>query len=114
MKTNRQRTNTPDRRIEFRLRGLSARDVSIVGDFNQWERDAHPMRKDESGAWTQTVTLSPGRYEYRIYADGQFLDDPNNPLKCMNCFGTENNVLVVPQSNSDINPAPETAFKKII
>jgi 1,4-alpha-glucan branching enzyme len=96
MKTKRKRTNTADRRIEFRLRGLSAREASIVGDFNQWEGNAHPMHKDESGVWTQTVLLSPGRYEYRIYADGQFLNDPNNPLTCANCFGTENNVLVVP------------------
>jgi len=95
MKPKRKKTNTADRSIEFRLENLSARDVSIVGDFNQWEPKAHPMRKDESGAWTQTITLSPGRYEYRIYADGQWLNDPNNPLRCQNCFGTENNVLVV-------------------
>lgn len=95
MGPKRKRTNTADCRIEFRLEGLSAGDVSIVGDFNKWEPKAHPMRKDESGVWTQTVTLSPGRYEYRIYADGQWVSDPKNPLMCANCFGTENNVLVV-------------------
>jgi 1,4-alpha-glucan branching enzyme len=98
MKPKRKQTNTADRSIEFRLRDLSARDVSIVGDFNKWETKAHPMRKDESGVWTQAVTVSPGRYEYRIYADGQWLNDPNNPLRCANCFGTENNVLVVPEN----------------
>ena len=52
MKPKRKKTGA-DRSIEFRLENLSARDVSIVGDFNQWEPKAHPMRQDESGVWTQ-------------------------------------------------------------
>jgi 1,4-alpha-glucan branching enzyme len=95
MKPKRNKTNIADRSIEFRLEGLSAREVSIVGDFNQWEPEVHRMRQDKGGVWTQTVTLSPGRYEYRIYADGQWFNDPKNPLRCANCYGSENNVLVV-------------------
>ena len=95
MGLKRKRIGTADRMIEFRLEGISARDVSIAGDFNQWEPKTHPMHKDESGVWTQNLSLAPGRYEYRIYADGQWLNDPKNPLVCANCFGTENNVLVV-------------------
>ena len=95
MGPKREESKTVNRRIKFRLEGFSARDVSIVGDFNQWEPKAHPMHKDESGVWTQILALAPGRYEYRIHADGQWLNDPKNPLTCANCFGTENNVLVV-------------------
>jgi 1,4-alpha-glucan branching enzyme len=84
-----------NRRIEFRLEESNALEVCLVGDFNRWDLKAHPMRKNEKGLWTKTITVSPGRYEYRFYADGQWLNDPNNPLRCENCFGTENNVLVV-------------------
>lgn len=83
------------RRIEFRLDVPNAQKVCLVGDFNKWNTKSHPMRKDEKGLWTKTITVSHGRYEYRFYADGQWLNDPNNPLRCENCFGTENNVLVV-------------------
>jgi len=83
------------RRIEFRLEGPNAQEVCLVGDFNGWDIKAHPMRKDEKGLWTKAITVSPGRYEYRFYADGQWLNDPNNPLRCGNCFGTENSVLIV-------------------
>jgi 1,4-alpha-glucan branching enzyme len=54
----------------------SAREVDIVGDFNGWESKAHPKRKGKNGVWTQTVALSPDRYEYRVYADGQWVNDP--------------------------------------
>jgi 1,4-alpha-glucan branching enzyme len=83
------------RKIEFRLELPNAEKVCLIGDFNRWDLKAHPMRKNEKGVWTKLITVSPGRYEYRFYADGQWLNDPNNPLRCENCFGTENNVLVV-------------------
>ena len=83
------------RKIEFMLEVPNAQAVCLVGDFNGWDLKAHPMRKDEKGLWTKAITVSPGRYEYRFYADGQWLNDPNNPLRCGNCFGTENNVLIV-------------------
>ena len=83
------------RKIEFRLEGPNTQEVCLVGDFNGWDIKAHPMRKDEKGLWTKAITVSPGRYEYRFYADGQWLNDSNNPLRCENCFGTENSVLVV-------------------
>ena len=83
------------RKIEFRLEGPNAQEVCLVGDFNGWDIKTDPMRKNEKGIWAKTITVSPGRYEYRFYADGQWLNDPNNPLRCENCFGTENSVLVV-------------------
>jgi 1,4-alpha-glucan branching enzyme len=90
-----KKSNGAGRRIEFRVEVLSAQNVSLAGSFNDWQPDAHPMDKDETGLWKRTLLLAPGQYEYRIYADGQWLNDPNNPLTCPNCFSTENNVLVV-------------------
>jgi 1,4-alpha-glucan branching enzyme len=95
MKPKRKQTNTADRSIEFRLELSNAQEVCLIGDFNRWDLKAHPMRKNETGVWTKTISVSPGRYEYRFYADGQWLNDPSNPLRCENCFGTENSVLLV-------------------
>jgi 1,4-alpha-glucan branching enzyme len=33
----------------FAVWAPNARRVSVIGDFNQWQRDAHPMRRAESG-----------------------------------------------------------------
>lgn len=83
------------RRVIFTLNRSEAREVALVGDFNRWDPQAHPMRRDEAGVWRKAVLLFPGRYEYRFLVDGQWCNDPVNAVRCANCFGTENDVLVV-------------------
>jgi len=45
--------------------------------------------------WTKVVMVFPGRYEYRYFADGQWCNDPVNPHKCANGFGSQNDIIVV-------------------
>jgi 1,4-alpha-glucan branching enzyme len=55
-------------RATFRLPGgaaLKARKVTIVGDFNNWDKEATPMEKLKNGDFTITLSLAPGR-EYRF------------------------------------------------
>lgn len=57
--------------FEFTLPG-SAREVSLVGDFNGWDAEATPMVREESGrTWSARVPLEPGRHEYAFVVDGQ-------------------------------------------
>lgn len=96
MGTKAKKKSAPGRRrVEFRLDWPKAKEVCLVGDFNRWDLKAHPMRQNGNGAWTKTIMVFPGRYEYRFYADGQWLNDPNNPSKCENCFGTQNDIFHV-------------------
>ena len=83
------------RRIEFILEMPAAEQVILMGDFNQWNPNTHPMRKDDKGVWRKTVMILPGRYEYRFWVDGEWHNDPRNHLKCPNCFGSENNIIEV-------------------
>ena len=83
------------RRIQFMLEMPSAEQVILMGDFNQWNPNSHPMRKDENGIWRKTVMILPGRYEYRFWVDGEWCNDPHNHLRCPNCFGSENNIIEV-------------------
>jgi 5'-AMP-activated protein kinase regulatory beta subunit len=83
------------RRIEFTLEMPEAEKVILMGDFNQWDPKIHPMRRDEKGIWHKIVMIFPGRYEYRFWVDGEWHNDPNNSLRCPNCFGSENNVIDV-------------------
>ena len=83
------------RRVEFRIEMPEARQVILMGDFNQWNPKIHPMRKDPDGVWRKTVMIFPGQYEYRFWVDGEWVNDPNNLKRCPNCFGSENNVIEV-------------------
>ena len=67
----------------------------LAGDFTGWQQAPIELKKSKAGVWSMTVSLSPGRYEYRLLVDGQWQDDPNCLLRQPNGFGSENCVCVV-------------------
>lgn len=77
----------------FSLEAAEAKEVFLVGDFNDWSPEKHPMRKDDSGMWNKRVLLSSGRHEYKFLVDGQWKEDPRNNRRCPNCFGSYNSVI---------------------
>ena len=55
-------------KISFRVtkeESQSADSVKIVGEFNEWNKDAEPMKKLKSGDFTQTLNLETGK-EYQF------------------------------------------------
>jgi 1,4-alpha-glucan branching enzyme len=86
---------TKNRWVTFRLNAPSVKEVILMGDFNNWDARSHPMQKDENGIWNLSIELPPGKYEYRLLVDGQWRLDSGNNQTVPNCFGTENNVLIV-------------------
>ncbi len=68
--------------IVFRVWAPHAQSVSVVGDFNGWDREKHPMQRlSEQGVWETFLTGVPADslYQYCILsADGKFLfkNDP--------------------------------------
>ncbi len=70
----------PGHRITFTLYAPQARQVSLVGDFNQWGEPGIPMTENRSGEWTVTLTLEPGAYRYLFSVDGGTLPDPRSAL----------------------------------
>lgn len=79
----------------LKLEAPQAKQVSIVGSFNEWDPHADLMRRDKDGAWRCTLVIDPGEYEYRFFVDGAWCDDPENMLRCQNEFGTQNCVLII-------------------
>ena len=47
------------------------------------------------GAWYLSVSLTPGRHEYRFIADGVWKDDPAAQQKTANTMGSENCIKIV-------------------
>jgi 1,4-alpha-glucan branching enzyme len=51
--------------------------VSVVGDFNNWDPFAHPLRKRSNGTRSTVVTVTPGstlRFRY-LAEGGMWFDD---------------------------------------
>lgn len=64
--------------VRFQLAAPGAHTVALVGDFNDWSRDAIVLKPaDKRGVWTASVPLSPGRHEYAFVVDGKkWVADP--------------------------------------
>ena len=55
--------------------------VSVVGDFNDWDPFAHPMRRRANGTRSAAVTVRPGatlRFRY-LAEGGVWFDDETAP-----------------------------------
>ncbi len=81
----------------FAVLAPAARRVAVVGDFNNWDGAATPMRYDAAaGLWTARLALPAGRYVYAYLVDGaRWMADPNAPLAPADGFGRQSSVLVV-------------------
>ena len=76
-----------------------ARTVDVAGDFNGWDPTRTPLEQTATGAWTVTIPLQPGRYEYMFVVDGkQWVGDPFAVEQADDGFGSRNAVL-------DVRPA---------
>ena len=74
-----------------------ARTVQVAGDFNGWT--PAPLTEVSDGAWTVTLPIEPGRYQYMYVVDGQqWIADPFAAEQNEDGFGSRNAVL-------DVRPA---------
>jgi 1,4-alpha-glucan branching enzyme len=64
------------RAVNFVCVAPQAKSVSLVGDFNNWDPAAHPMRRMPDGAWLITVELRHGHHRYAFSVDGTLTLDP--------------------------------------
>ena len=90
-----QKKAAPKKRVVFTLEAPEARQVHVTGTFCDWHPGIHALKKGRRGRWRKTLSLPPGRYEYRFLVDGKWCDDPSCIERVPNPFGTENCVLRV-------------------
>ena len=83
------------KKVNFTFTAPQARTVQVAGDFTGWEQAPVELKKDQQGVWKKSLSLAPGRYEYRLLVDGQWQDDPACPHRHPNQFGGNNCVCVV-------------------
>jgi 1,4-alpha-glucan branching enzyme len=50
--------------------GRTARTIHVVGDFNNWDRSASPMKSTKEGKFSTTIDLQTGKdYQFRYLLD---------------------------------------------
>jgi 1,4-alpha-glucan branching enzyme len=62
--------------VSFSFIAPQAQRVTVVGDFNQWNPNAHPMTRQPDGGWMTKVDLPHGHHRYVFMVDEEFTLDP--------------------------------------
>jgi len=75
---------------EFKFYAPQAKKVSLAGNFNNWNTKELSAKKDLSGNWSVKLNLKPGKYEYKFFVDGNWVNDPRCTACVSNSFGTQN------------------------
>ncbi len=85
------------RQVYLRLDAPASSRVAVVGDFNDWDPAATPLRPTgDHGSWVVELRLKPGRYHYTFLIDGRRWErDPREAPAAESDFGAPVSVLTV-------------------
>jgi hypothetical protein len=77
------------------LRIAGVRHVSVVGDFNNWHSNAHPLVQVAPNLWERIVDLPPGKHRYAFFV----IDEPREGSSALKSRVIANGaVLWVPEN----------------
>jgi cyclomaltodextrinase len=83
--------------------------ITIKGEFSGWqELELGKCMQENIVSAGIELNLKPGKYQYKLVADGKEIDDPSNPIKISNGMGGFNNVLEVTGPSKDELPSITT------
>ena len=76
--------------------------VNLFASFNGWNRENLPMNYDKkSDAYSVSVPLEPGSYQYKFYVKGNEFLDPENQDSIPNGLGGYNSVINIPDRHPE-------------
>jgi len=104
------KVSTRTKKTSFEVALPEAASVNVVGDFNAWNGEAHPMKKNKAGVWKLAVEIPAGEYQFRYLVDkGQWVNDDSTTY-VPNSFGTVNSIVEIKLAAK--KTARKTATKK--
>lgn len=78
----------------FEYAHATARKISLVGDFNGWNKDMHQLQRNADGTWSIDIQIPKGCYQYLFYIDeNDWLTDPHGSKNIPDGFGGYNTVI---------------------
>jgi chromosome partitioning protein len=84
-----------ERRVVLSYHHFMGRELQIAGDFNDWIPDNRVETRTFNGTVQKVLKIPPGAYQYRVIIDGEWQEDPVNPVRVPNDMGGTNSVLRV-------------------
>ena len=93
--------------------GIEVENVYLVGEFNNWEEAATPMKRNKKGVYRATLDLEPERqYHFRYLVNGErWCNDWAADAYVPNPYGTDNCVVFTGLEETDIHMMRETLKK---
>jgi 1,4-alpha-glucan branching enzyme len=69
--------------------------VSVLGDFNEWDPHAHPLKKRTNGTRSATVVVPPGNaFAFKYLAEGgTWFNDVEADEHVTNEYGEVNSIV---------------------
>ena len=64
-----QKPKPPLRDISFEFHAPTAREVYLVGEFNDWDATSTPLSRTSEGNWRVELMLPAGIYRYKFLVD---------------------------------------------
>jgi 1,4-alpha-glucan branching enzyme len=88
--------------VTFRLPAESGTEHAwVVGEFNNWSTDSHPMTKCPDGRLELMIPLAPGTYRFRYYLGGGRWENAwDADAYAANEFGGSDSVVIVRPSTN--------------
>ena len=81
--------------IRFRLKVPGARQVQVLGEWNQWQPEPMTQVAEGEDLWQVDLTLPTGRYAYSFSVDEQPVRPPDADAYVSDGFGGVNGVIEV-------------------
>lgn len=84
-------------KVTFTVPAEEAKEVAVVGSFNQWNTNADTLKKLKNGTFKGTLNLEKDNsYEFRYVVDGKYInDDQADAYTWSDYAAAENGVIEV-------------------
>lgn len=74
-----EQSSPPLRHVGFEFYAPTAREVSLVGEFNDWDAATMPLHRTADGNWRVELMLPAGIYRYKFVVDSVWRCSPDQP-----------------------------------
>ncbi|QRM89155.1 glycoside hydrolase [Lacinutrix sp. WUR7] len=82
-------------KVTFTVPAKEAKEVLVVGNWNNWDAKAEPLQKLKNGTFKGTVNLESGNsYEFKYVVDGQWQNEEQADAFVWNEFAASDNSVI--------------------
>ena len=82
-------------KVTFTVPAAEAEQVTVAGNWNEWNTEVEPLKKLKNGTFKGTVNLESGQaYEFKYVVDGQWQNDVEADGYAWNDYAAAENSVI--------------------